>query len=243
MTSSWFFLSTLNYDARSATHQIHGLSIQVREKNMCFINKKIKFVFLFLMNLCTTLVVVQSLMYTLQAQCWSLLMSERNWTGSEQTGSSNVCLTRSCCNITNFGEQHATSIYNVRKHTAWHQMWRLLLTWILEITEHVTLTIIPSFNPGVIRIYVLCLLLYCNSEFIVVAWSIPVMLYIMCFTPVAYCERSYEATEWTGSSYVSHISLFKVRKRNAFLEVWNSSELINCVSMMFVWPCIADTIV
>ena len=25
MTSSWFFLSTLNYDARSATHQIHIL--------------------------------------------------------------------------------------------------------------------------------------------------------------------------------------------------------------------------
>ena len=23
MTSSWFFLSTLNYDARSTTHQIH----------------------------------------------------------------------------------------------------------------------------------------------------------------------------------------------------------------------------
>ena len=27
MTSSWFFLSTLNYDARSATHQIHMVYI------------------------------------------------------------------------------------------------------------------------------------------------------------------------------------------------------------------------
>jgi len=25
VTSSWFFLSTLNYDARSTTHQIYGL--------------------------------------------------------------------------------------------------------------------------------------------------------------------------------------------------------------------------
>ena len=31
MTSSWFFLSTLNYDARSTTHQIEVFSLQFAE--------------------------------------------------------------------------------------------------------------------------------------------------------------------------------------------------------------------
>ena len=30
MTSSWFFLSTLNYDARSTTHQIYRHSISIK---------------------------------------------------------------------------------------------------------------------------------------------------------------------------------------------------------------------
>ena len=45
MTSSWFFLSTLNYDARSTTHQvrqfaniIHNTS-QTQETNISFLNR------------------------------------------------------------------------------------------------------------------------------------------------------------------------------------------------------------
>jgi len=30
VTSSWFFLSTLNYDARSDTHQINKYSVQMK---------------------------------------------------------------------------------------------------------------------------------------------------------------------------------------------------------------------
>ena len=39
MTSSWFFLSTLNYDARSATHQIQKCAINHVENVRTLLNK------------------------------------------------------------------------------------------------------------------------------------------------------------------------------------------------------------
>ena len=42
MTSSWFFLSTQNYNARSATHQIYNLSVFILRLKNYYLSKRME---------------------------------------------------------------------------------------------------------------------------------------------------------------------------------------------------------
>ena len=44
MTSNWFFLSTLNYDAQSATHQIYFPLYRLRKKIFHEVNRDLYFI-------------------------------------------------------------------------------------------------------------------------------------------------------------------------------------------------------